>query len=143
MANERYQTILLVGAPGSGKGTQGKILGQIPGFFHLSCGEVFRTIDIHSNLGKVFYEYSSRGELVPDDVTVRMWNANMNAQNVLGLFKPKVDLLVLDGIPRSVAQAELLKDYIDQMYIPATGESKLPQNKWQSQPELDIALLDS
>ena len=117
MANERYQTILLVGAPGSGKGTQGKILGQIPGFFHLSCGEVFRTIDIHSDLGKIFYEYSSRGELVPDDVTVRMWNANMNAQNVLGLFKPKVDLLVLDGIPRSVAQAELLKEYIDVLKI--------------------------
>ena len=66
MAKQRYQTILLVGAPGAGKGTQGKILGQIPGFFHLSCGEVFRTIDIHSELGKVFYESSSRGELVKD-----------------------------------------------------------------------------
>ena len=53
MSNKRYQTVLLLGAPGAGKGTQGKILGQIPGFFHLSCGEVFRTIDIHSELGRV------------------------------------------------------------------------------------------
>jgi adenylate kinase len=117
MGKDRYQTILLVGAPGAGKGTQGKILGQIPGFFHLSCGEVFRTIDIHSDLGKVFYEYSSRGELVPDEVTVRMWNENIRAQTVLGLFKPKVDLLVLDGIPRNVNQARLLDRYINVLKI--------------------------
>ncbi len=117
MGKDRFETILLVGAPGVGKGTQGKILGQIPGFFHLSCGEVFRTIDIHSDLGKVFYEYSSRGELVPDEVTVRMWNENISAQTVLGLFKPKVDLLVLDGIPRSVNQARLLERYINVLKI--------------------------
>lgn len=117
MVQDRYQTILLVGAPGAGKGTQGKILGQIPGFFHLSCGEVFRTIDIQSDLGKIFYEYSSRGELVPDEVTVRMWKQNIDAQTVLGLFKPKVDLLVLDGIPRNVNQAKLLEEYIDVLKI--------------------------
>lgn len=108
----RYQSILLFGAPGAGKGTQGKILGQIPGFFHLSCGEVFRTLDIHSELGRIFYEYSSRGELVPDDITVRMWRENMHAQTVLSLYKPHNDLLVLDGIPRNVNQAQLLDKYI-------------------------------
>ena len=38
----RYKTILLFGAPGSGKGTQGKILGSIPGFYHSACGDMFR-----------------------------------------------------------------------------------------------------
>src|SRR5438093_735323 len=103
----RSQTILLFGAPGSGKGTQGKILGQIPGFFHLSCGEVFRTLDVNSKIGKVFMEYSSRGELVPDEVTVQMWHENIHAQTVLSLYKPHVDMLVLDGIPRNVNQANL------------------------------------
>lgn len=117
MAIQGYQTILLVGAPGAGKGTQGKILGQIPGFFHLSCGEVFRTIDIHSELGKAFYEASSRGELVSDEVTVGMWHENMHAQTVLGLFKPNVDLLVLDGIPRNVNQARQLKKYVQVLKI--------------------------
>ena len=117
MAKQGYQTILLVGAPGAGKGTQGKILGQIPGFFHLSCGEVFRTIDIHSELGKIFYETSSRGELVSDEVTVGMWHENMHAQTVLGLFKPNVDLLVLDGIPRNVNQARQLKKYVQVLKI--------------------------
>ncbi|MBX3363353.1 MAG: nucleoside monophosphate kinase [Phycisphaeraceae bacterium] len=110
--SQRYQTVLLFGAPGVGKGTQGKILGQIPGFFHLSCGEVFRTLDIHSELGRVFYEHSSRGELVPDDITVRMWRENIHAQTVLSLYKPQNDILVLDGIPRNQHQASLMDKYI-------------------------------
>ena len=102
---KRYQTALLLGAPGAGKGTQGKILGQIPGFFHLSCGDVFRRMDINSDLGRIFREYSSRGDLVPDEVTVKMWAQNINAQKILSLYKPQVDLLILDGIPRNVNQS--------------------------------------
>lgn len=108
----RYQTILLFGAPGAGKGTQGKILGHVPGFFHLSCGEVFRTLDTSSELGRTFMEYSSRGELVPDDVTIKMWQQNMHAQTVLSHYKPAQDLLVLDGIPRNVNQAKLLEKHL-------------------------------
>lgn len=111
--SDRYQTILLFGAPGAGKGTQGKILGHVPGFYHLSCGEVFRTLDVHSELGKTFYEYSSRGELVPDEVTVKMWAENMHAQTILSLFKPHDDLLILDGIPRNRHQAELMDEYCE------------------------------
>jgi adenylate kinase len=113
----RYQTILLFGAPGAGKGTQGKILGQIPGFYHLSCGEVFRTIDTSSELGKTFLKYSSKGLLVPDDVTVEMWRHNMHARTVLSDYKPKADLLVLDGIPRNVNQARLLERHIQVLQI--------------------------
>ncbi|MGE0433123.1 MAG: adenylate kinase family protein [Planctomycetota bacterium] len=112
MTDDRYQTVLLFGAPGVGKGTQGKIIGQIPGFFHLSCGEVFRTLDVRSELGRTFMEYSSRGELVPDELTVKMWSQNMHAQTVLSLFKPMDDLLVLDGIPRSVTQSEQLEQHV-------------------------------
>lgn len=113
----RYQTILLFGAPGAGKGTQGKILGQVPGFYHLSCGEVFRTLDMSTELGKTFMEYSSKGLLVPDDVTVRMWQLNMHARTVLSEYKPNVDVLVLDGIPRNVAQAELLEKHLSVLKI--------------------------
>lgn len=115
--SQRYQTVLLFGAPGAGKGTQGKILGSIPGFFHLSCGEVFRSLDMTSDLGKKFLHYSSRGELVPDDITVRMWQENMHAQTVLSRFKPSQDLLVLDGIPRNVAQARLLQRHINVLLV--------------------------
>jgi adenylate kinase len=114
---QRYQTILLFGAPGAGKGTQGKILGNVPGFYHLSCGEVFRTLDVHSDLGRTFIEYSSRGELVPDDLTIKMWHQNMHARTVLADYKPRQDLLVLDGIPRNVHQAELLSRYLNVLLI--------------------------
>lgn len=113
----RYQTILLFGAPGAGKGTQGKILGQIPGFYHLSCGEVFRTLDLTSEIGRTFLQYSSRGELVPDDVTIRMWQQNMHARTVLSDYKPQQDLLVLDGIPRNVNQARLMEKHIQVLKI--------------------------
>ncbi len=108
----RYQTILLFGAPGAGKGTQGKILGEIPGFFHVSCGDIFRSMDMNSKIGRIFREYSSRGELVPDDVTVQMWATNIHAQTILSIFKPDVDILILDGIPRNPAQAVLMKKHI-------------------------------
>lgn len=113
----KYKTVLLFGAPGSGKGTQGRIIGKIPGFYHCACGDVFRNIDLHSELGKVFYDYSSRGELVPDDVTVRMWAESVRAHTILGTYKPHYDMLVLDGIPRTLKQAELMADHIDVLKI--------------------------
>jgi adenylate kinase len=113
----RYQTVLLFGAPGAGKGTQGKILGQIPGFYHLSCGEVFRTLDTNSELGRTFVQYSSRGLLVPDDLTIRMWQQNMHARTILSVYKPHEDLLILDGIPRNVHQAKLLEKHLNVLKI--------------------------
>jgi adenylate kinase len=114
---QRYQTILLFGAPGAGKGTQGKIIGQIPGFYHLSCGDVFRSMDMNSKLGRIFREYSTRGELVPDEVTVQMWHQNIQAQTALSMYKPVADLLVLDGIPRNPAQAVMMKRHIKVLKI--------------------------
>jgi len=114
---QRYQTILLFGAPGAGKGTQGKVLGSIPGFFHLSCGDVFRTLDVASELGKIVYEYSSRGELVPDEITIKIWQEKIHDHTVLNLYKRLSDLLVLDGIPRSANQAELMDEHIDVLRV--------------------------
>ncbi|MDE1171162.1 MAG: nucleoside monophosphate kinase [Verrucomicrobium sp.] len=108
----QYETILLFGAPGSGKGTQGKILGTIPGFFHFASGDVFRSIDLDSELGKAFLEYSKRGDLVPDDLTIQLWSDHLEKIINLGRFRPESDFLVLDGIPRTVSQAEMLSGHI-------------------------------
>ena len=110
---ETFRSILLFGPPGVGKGTQGKILGTVPGFFHLSVGDVFRSIDIGSEDGKQVYRYSSQGQLVPDELTVRIWKKALHAYVALARFKPREDLLVLDGIPRNVEQTELVKDHLD------------------------------
>jgi adenylate kinase len=112
MAN-KIKTVLLFGAPGSGKGTQGKLLGVLPGFVHVACGEVFRSLDLTSEVGKVFLKYSSRGELVPDDFTARLWREHLAKLVKMGSFRPDCDTLVLDGIPRNVHQAKILEDDID------------------------------
>ena len=109
----KYNTILLFGAPGAGKGTQGKILSTIPNFFHCACGDVFRNLRIDNELGRIFIEYSSRGELVPDDATIRLWNKSISGSISTGSFNPEKDTLVLDGIPRNVHQAEMLQDSLN------------------------------
>ncbi|MBL4699286.1 MAG: nucleoside monophosphate kinase [Phycisphaerales bacterium] len=110
---DRLKTVLLFGAPGAGKGTQGALLGSIPGYFHMSTGDMFRSLDKESELGQIFYEYSSKGELVPDEVTLELWHTYVHAQAILGMYKPYSDLLILDGIPRTVAQTTLMEQYIN------------------------------
>src|SRR6478672_10759392 len=113
----RYKTILLFGAPGSGKGTQGKILGSIPGFYHSACGDVFRTLDLQSEMGRIFWQFSSRGQLVPDEFTVKLWKNYISGMEMINQFHPETSLLVLDGIPRNVQQAKLLEGTLDVVKI--------------------------
>ncbi len=108
----KYDTYLIIGAPGSGKGTQGKILGSIPRFFHCACGDVFRSLDTRTPLGQAFLEYSSKGQLVPDEITVQLWHARIADCEGAHAFKPDIDALVLDGIPRNVGQARLMEEMI-------------------------------
>lgn len=104
---------LILGAPGSGKGTQGKILGSIPRFFHCACGDVFRSLDTRTALGQRFVHYSSRGELVPDELTIELWKAQVDNWSDSHLYKPDIDFLVLDGIPRNVPQAEMMSKFLE------------------------------
>lgn len=113
----RFKTLLIFGAPGSGKGTQGRTLGTIPGFYHCACGDVFRGLDVQSKLGREFLKYSSKGKLVPDEITVELWSKWIETVVEAGQFKPNRDFLVLDGIPRNMEQAKLMKDFIDIKHI--------------------------
>ena len=96
--------IILIGAQGSGKGTQAIMLSQALGVPHVASGDLFRkAIDEKTELGLQVKEFLDRGELVPDDLTVAM---------VLGrLEEPDcAQGVLLDGFPRTVAQAQAL-DY--------------------------------
>lgn len=117
MSQQRFPTVLLFGAPGVGKGTQGKILGHVPGFFHLSSGDVFRALQKGSAEQQEASKYISRGELVPDDLTIRIICAALDEAVASGRFRPSKDILVFDGIPRSVRQATMLEGTIDVLQI--------------------------
>ena len=94
--------IILLGAQGSGKGTQAELLSQTLGVPHIASGDLFRkAIDEKTELGIKAKAYIDRGELVPDDLTVTMV--------VKRLEEPDCSQGVLfDGFPRTVAQAEVL-----------------------------------
>jgi adenylate kinase len=144
----KYRTILLFGAPGAGKGTQGKVLGTIPNFFHCACGDVFRSLKSDSTVGQVFIEYSSRGQLVPDQPTIDLWRYFIDGSTKTGRFHPEQDTLVLDGIPRNVPQAEMLKDTLDVVgifYLRCTHPENLIQRLQRralKENRLDDANLD-
>src|SRR5688572_19483545 len=89
IAGMRYKTILLVGAPGSGKGTQGKILGEIPGFFHSATGDIFRLLGLQSEMGRIFWEYAGKGKLVPDGFTIKLWKQFIQGMEMVNQFHPE------------------------------------------------------
>src|SRR5438477_2371629 len=109
----RYNTFILFGAPGSVKATQGKTLGTIPRYYNCACGDVFRSIDTRSKVGKAFLEYACKGQLVPDDITVELEREAIEADVEAHKFKPDIDTLVLDGIPRNLGQAKIMDEMID------------------------------
>lgn len=110
---QKYRSILLLGPPGSGKGTLGKSLALGGNHVHLSSGDIFRGLDPDSSAGKVYHTYASRGNLVPDEVTIAVWHQYVEGLISTGRYQMNKQLLLLDGIPRTMAQAAILDDYID------------------------------
>jgi adenylate kinase len=78
-----------------------------------SFGEVFRSLDVRSKYSEAFIHYSSKGELVPDDITIELWAAQINTMVQSLRYKPDIDFLMLDGIPRNAAQAQILSSKIE------------------------------
>ena len=95
--------IVMLGPPGVGKGTQAKILSEKTGLAHISSGDLFReNLKNQTELGKLAQTYMTKGELVPDDVTVAMIKDR--------LTRPDCEAgAILDGFPRTPAQAEALE----------------------------------
>ena len=95
--------IIMLGAPGSGKGTIGNEICNKYNLTHIATGDIFRNeIKNQTELGKKANEYISQGKLVPDEVTVAMVESNIK----------ELDGVLLDGFPRTIQQAEALKDFV-------------------------------
>jgi adenylate kinase len=105
--------MLLFGYPGSGKGTQGAVLGGMPNLIHLAMGDIFRALDKNSDIGAEFLSYSTKGLLVPDELTVRVWQQHVEGLQSRGRYDPDYHVLLLDGIPRTPTQVQLMNKLID------------------------------
>lgn len=98
--------IVLLGPPGVGKGTQAKILSERSGLAHISSGDLFREhLKNQTELGQLAQTYMTKGELVPDDVTIAMIRER--------LARPDCKSgAILDGFPRTPAQADALENML-------------------------------
>lgn len=98
--------IIMLGAPGTGKGTIASILSQELGIPQISTGDIFRkNIKEGTELGKLADSYISKGQLVPDDVTVKIVEDRLQQEDAK-------NGVILDGFPRTVVQADKLKEIL-------------------------------
>ena len=101
--------IVLLGAPGSGKGTVGKIIAEDLKLAHISTWDLFReNLKNETELGKEAKQYMDKGELVPDEVTIKMLKERLNGDDV-------ENGAVLDGFPRTGVQAVSLDNMLKEM----------------------------
>lgn len=97
--------IVLFGPPGAGKGTQSERLKKEYGLVHISTGDVFRALDPESELAKLAKSYSDQGNLVPDEVTIKILEAEV-------MKHPDAKGVIYDGFPRTTAQAAALDKFL-------------------------------
>lgn len=116
-SSRKYRSVLIFGPPGAGKGTLGKFLSSAGNHFHLSSGDIFRGLSPESPAGKIYHSYAGKGHLVPDDVTIGIWHHYVEGLIATNRYFPHQQLLLLDGIPRTVPQTQLLEPYIDLIHI--------------------------
>ena len=126
--------IVLLGPPGVGKGTQAEILSERTGLAHISSGDLFReNLKNQTELGKLAQTYMSKGELVPDDVTIAMIRERLDRPDCRAGA-------ILDGFPRTPVQAEVLETMlaefngqVDAVPVIMVAEEELIQrlsNRW-------------
>jgi len=102
--------IVLLGPPGAGKGTQAQIISKTFDLPHISSGAIFRdNLKRKTQLGMLAKEYMDRGELVPDDVTNSMIRNRLEQEDC-------AKGALLDGYPRTPAQAQALSDMLQEMH---------------------------
>ena len=97
--------VLVLGPQGSGKGTQATRLAEEHEIPHVSTGDMFRGLDRTSELGREVKAIMDRGDLVPDEITIRMIRERLGAEDARAGF-------ILDGFPRNLAQAEALDEML-------------------------------
>ena len=100
------KNFVLFGKPGSGKGTQAEHLSEKYKLYHISTGDLFRkNISQNTNLGLLAQSYMDKGELVPDEVTIKMLENEIKEN-------PQSKGFLFDGFPRTIAQAESLDKFL-------------------------------
>ena len=103
--------LILFGKPGSGKGTQAEFVKRKYDLVHISTGDLFRNnISNNTDLGLLAKSYMDKGDLVPDEVTIKMLEAEVNKHSNANGF-------IFDGFPRTTIQAEILDQFLSTLKL--------------------------
>lgn len=103
--------LILFGKPGSGKGTQAEFVKRKYDLVHISTGDLFRNnISNNTDLGLLAKSYMDKGDLVPDEVTIKMLEAEVNKH-------PNANGFIFDGFPRTTIQAEILDQFLSTLKL--------------------------
>ena len=103
--------LILFGKPGSGKGTQAEFVKGKYDLIHISTGDLFRyNISNNTDLGLLAKSYMEKGDLVPDEVTIKMLEAEVNKH-------PNANGFIFDGFPRTTIQAEILDQFLSTLKL--------------------------
>ena len=103
--------LILFGKPGSGKGTQAEFVKIKYNLIHISTGDLFRyNISNNTDLGLLAKSYMDKGDLVPDEVTIKMLEAEVKKH-------PNSNGFIFDGFPRTTLQAEILDQFLSKLKL--------------------------
>jgi len=143
----RWKSVLFIGAPGTGKGTQSQAIDRLPGYYSFNSGAALRAVEADSELGQKVQGYLRSGDLVPNNLMLDVWRSRMRRAIDQGDFSPAFDLLLLDAFPRDADQVELLSDYVDfQLVIHLQADDEILKTRLQQRDarpdDRDVEVID-
>jgi len=128
--------IVLFGPPGAGKGTQAETLKSKYDLVHISTGDVFRALDPTSDLAKLAKSYADKGNLVPDEITIKILESEVSKY-------PDAKGVIYDGFPRTIGQAESLDKFLQAKGTGITGMIALEVQEDELKTRLKKRAIDS
>lgn len=110
---KKYEAIILFGPPGTGKGTQAKLLEKTGKFFHFSTGYMLRNLNHKTTVGRKVKDLIDKGNFVPDELIFELFDETLAEYIAKGKYNHNKQIIILDGVPRTVKQVSFINNKFD------------------------------